>query len=249
MTMGVVVADTAAKRYLARAIGPGLAAFGVEGAVIDPQLSVLAADGAERDRNEGWQTGTGATQLAEFARSVGAFPLVVGSADAALAGEFALGAQALRAGPAGGVPGIGLMEMYELDANGRLANLSIRAMIGPGDGPLVGGLVVQGPAFKRLLIRAVGRSLAQLGIEDVLRDPVLTVYSGVDPIASNDNWAAAPDARALASAASRVGAFPLDAGGGDAALLVTLPPRAYTLEVKAGSGSGDAVLLEIYDVP
>jgi hypothetical protein len=184
-----------------------------------------------------------------LAKTVGAFPLAAGSADAALAGEFTLGAQALCASAADGVPGIGLMEVYELDGSGRLANLSVQAKIAPGDGSLIGGLVIQGPAFKRLLIRAVGPSLALLGIEEVLRDPVLTVCAGADPIACNENWAAAADARAIASAAGRVGAFPLGADGGDAALLVTLPPGAYTLEVKARSGAGGAVLLEIYDVP
>src|SRR6185436_14478246 len=48
---GVVVADTAAKRYLARAIGPGLAAFGAAGIVPDPQLGIFSGNGVELFRN------------------------------------------------------------------------------------------------------------------------------------------------------------------------------------------------------
>jgi hypothetical protein len=100
-----------------------------------------------------------------------------------------------------------------------------------------------------VLIRAVGPTLAGLGVANELPDPLLTVYAGVNRLAANDRWGASEDARAIAVASQRVGAFPLAAGSEDAALLITLPPGAYVLEVKGKADGGGVVLLEIYDVP
>ena len=46
------------------------------------------------------------------------------------------------------------------------------------------------------------------------------------------------------------GAFALTAGSKDAALLVSLPPGAYTAIVRGGAGAtaGGVVLLEVYEV-
>jgi hypothetical protein len=52
---------------------------------------------------------------------------------------------------------------------------------------------------------------------------------------------------ALADAAAAVGAFPLAAA--DVALLLTLPPGAYTVEVAAVGNARGETLLEVYDVP
>ena len=59
-----------------------------------------------------------------------------------------------------------------------------------------------------------------------------------------DNWVSSLDT--ISSAALRAGAFALDRGSRDAAVLATLPSGAYTIQVSAGS-TGTA-LLEIYEV-
>jgi hypothetical protein len=45
-----------------------------------------------------------------------------------------------------------------------------------------------------------------------------------------------------------VGAFALPAGSADAAILVTLQPGAYTVQVSSGDGSSGLALVEVYDV-
>ncbi len=65
------------------------------------------------------------------------------------------------------------------------------------------------------------------------------------------------EAVSLVSAASTVGAFPLDVGSTDAALLVTLAPGAYTVQVsgaspgqaQVGASASGTALLEIYELP
>lgn len=246
---GVVVADTAAKRYLSRAIGPGLAAFGASGLVPDPQLSIFAGNGAEIFRNNGWETGTDATELPFYSRNAGAFPLTKGSKDAALANHLSSGSYTVQVTTPSGRGGIGLVELYELDGNGRTVNLSSRASVRTGDGVLIGGFVVSGPAYQRMLIRAVGPTLQAFGLTTALADPVLTLYSGAQIIATNDRWETGEKPEALAATTKRVGAFNLTPGSEDAALLVTLPPGAYTVEVKGKNGEEGIALLEVYAIP
>ena len=49
--------------------------------------------------------------------------------------------------------------------------------------------------------------------------------------------------------ATAVGAFALDAGSKDAALLTTLAPGSYTVQVKGADGGTGEALVEIYEVP
>ncbi len=246
---GVVVADSQAKRYLARAVGPGLAAFGASGIVPDPQLSIYAHSGVELFRNNGWLNGPDAALLPTYAKSVGAFPLSPASLDSALANRLNAGAYTLQVSTPSDQPGIGLAELYELDGNGRTVNLSTRARVRGGEGVMIGGFVIQGPAYKRVLIRAIGPTLGAFGVTTALEDTVLTLYSGSTVVATNDRWEAAPEVAALKTASERAGAFALAANSEDAALLITLPPGAYTVEVRGKGESEGVALLEIYDVP
>lgn len=246
---GVVVNDTNAKRYISRAVGPGLAAFGATGVVTDPQLSVFTRDGVEIYRNTGWETGPDAADLPAYFRAVGAFPLISGSKDSALADEKRSGAYTLQITTPSGQEGIGLAELYELDTQGRTMNLSTRAMVRTGAGVLVGGFVTQGASHKRMLIRAVGPTLTGLGVGNALADPMLTLYSGQTAIATNDRWSASPDAAIIETATTRVGAFKLATDSEDAALFVTVPPGAYTVEIRGKNNTEGVALLEIYEVP
>lgn len=246
---GVVVADTEAKRYLARGVGPTLALFGAGGVVPDPQLAVFGGGGNELARNSGWENGPEAGRIPGYARSVGAFALPPGSRDSALASELRTGSYTVQVTTPTARSGVGLAELYELDARGRTLNLSTRAAVRSGEGVLIGGFVVSGPAYKRMLIRAAGPALQGFGVGGFMRDPVLTLRSGQAVVASNDRWATAANAGAVTAAGRVVGAFPLAAESEDAALLITLAPGAYTAEVKGKDDTEGVALLEIYEVP
>jgi hypothetical protein len=254
MIAGIVVQDTAGKQYLARAIGPALAGFGVDGALSAPVLSILDGNGKEVARNSGWSSGKDSDDISDAAKAVGAFPLGKNSKDAALLVRLPYGSYTLQVATEGTGTGVALAEVYELDsAIGRTINLSTRGRVLAGEGLLIGGVVVSGPAPKRLLVRAVGPTLGVFGVGGPLLDPVLTVFSGSAGLATNDDWetisGTGATAAAVAEAAARVGAFALPAGSRDSAVLVTVPPGAYTVQV-AGKGSAEGVILfEIYEVP
>ena len=94
-----------------------------------------------------------------------------------------------------------------LDA--KLVKLSARAPVSPGAGAFDCGFVVGGASSKRVLLRAVGPTLAQYGLQGVLADPLLGVYdSSQAKIASATAWGGSP---ALSAAFALVGAFPLPA--------------------------------------
>ncbi|MEN9812972.1 MAG: hypothetical protein RL479_1658, partial [Verrucomicrobiota bacterium] len=103
---------------------------------------------------------------------------------------------------------------------------------------------------RRMLIRGAGPTLANLGVPGVLADPVLTLsaQSTGQVLRTNDNWGTGDEAPIIASAASAAGAFPFPAGSRDAAMIVMLPPGAYTVQL-AGVGGGTGVgIVEVYDV-
>ncbi len=129
----------------------------------------------------------------------------------------------------------------------RLVNLSSRANVGAGEKLLIIGFVIAGPQPKPVLVRAVGPGLSSLGVVNVLADPRIQIIHNGVAIAANDNWGDNTDPAAIASAAARVGAFPLASGSKDASLLVTLDPGAYTaLVTGTGAGAGVAIA-EVYD--
>jgi uncharacterized protein (DUF1800 family) len=128
----------------------------------------------------------------------------------------------------------------------RLSNLSTRAQVGTGSNIMITGFVVQDSAPKRVLIRAVGARLgaAPFSISGVLTNPQLQLFNsnGVLVLA-NDNWSA-DDLATMNS----VGAFPLNNGSADSALVATLSPGVYTAQVSGVNNTSGVAILEIYDV-
>src|SRR6185295_6481186 len=71
----------------------------------------------------------------------------------------------------------------------RLINISTRLKVGTNDDVLIGGFVISGTQSKRVLLRAIGPSLAASGIVGALSNPMLELHSSTGAlIASNDNW-------------------------------------------------------------
>lgn len=129
---------------------------------------------------------------------------------------------------------------------GRFVNLSSRLSTVDGDDSraFIAGFVVSGTAPKTMLVRAVGPGLGGFGVAGSLANPRLSVFSGERLVATNEDWSDGPEMQA---ACTRVGAFNLTRGSQDAALLVSLPPGAYSAQVGTNGGEGVA-LVEVYDV-
>ena len=124
----------------------------------------------------------------------------------------------------------------------RLANLSTRGPIGVGDDVLIGGVIIQGGTNKKVILRAIGPSLASL-LSGVLADPMLEVYnSSGQLIGANDDWrSSAQQSEILAS-----GLSPSDPA--ESAVLATLAPGSYTAIVRGANNGTGVGLVEVYDL-
>ena len=113
LIVGVVVTGNAPKKILIRGIGPGLAAFGVPGTLLDPQLKLYLGGQLLRE-NDNWSSGLDATLIADAAKSVAAFTLSNGSKDAALLLYLAPGTYSAQLSGVNNTTGVGLVEAYEV---------------------------------------------------------------------------------------------------------------------------------------
>lgn len=254
---GFVVGGSSAADVLIRAAGPALAAYGITDPLASPRLQVFAADGRLVGANRGWG---GDADVAAAGRSVGAFPFPAGSSDAALIVSLPPGAYTAQV--TSETDGTALIEVYDLRSLAavplkHLVNVSTRGAVAGTTDPVIAGFVVTGAGPKQVLIRAVGPGLAAFGVADALRDAGLNVYdAGGRRVAMNDNWGVPQSvpgmsgpftADDLAAAALQAGAFALARGSADAAVIVTLPPGAYTAVATGANGTAGSVLVEVYE--
>jgi len=112
---GFVISTSTPRTMLVRAIGPTLAAFGINDAMTRPQLSVYNGD-ALIATNEGWAPDSEAeVRLTSAFDRAGAFRLLESSSrDAALVLTLAQGAYTVQVRNGAGTPGAALLEVYDL---------------------------------------------------------------------------------------------------------------------------------------
>ncbi len=121
-------------------------------------------------------------------------------------------------------------------------NISVRAHIGTGDNVLIGGFIVAGDAYKRIVARGIGPSLDGF-VTGPLADPFLELRDANGTLLqSNDNWMTSPDAAEIQTLA-------LEPDHDlESALAATLTPGSYTAIVRGTSDGTGVGLVEGYDV-
>lgn len=247
---GAAIQGTGALPVVVRAVGPGLRQFGVAGALSDPELEIY------RSGLMAAQTNMAGPAMAAASAYVGAFPLSpgAGAGDAGLVGQAVAGTLTAHCRSASGGAGVALLEFYDASAvpaesTPRFVNFSSRARVGAGDGLVVVGFVVAGEGSVTLLLRGVGATLQQFGVAGTLANPTIELFANGARVAANDNWGSADAAalRRLEEARAAVGAFALSSPN-DAALVVTLPAGAYTLQLSGVGGQTGVALAEIHEV-
>lgn len=240
LTVGFVV-NGGSRNVLVRAAGPALATFGLLNVMADPRLELYNDSSQMVLANDNWPS-----SLTALFESLGAFGFAPGSNDAALV-QGINAAYTVRAQGTG--PGVVLVEAYDSGggSGARLVNVSALNRVGTDDDILIAGFVLAGVGDKRLLIRAVGPTLAgaPFNVPGTLVDPKLEVYRETTKLTESDDWAPG-----LASTFTSVGAFALEANSRDAALVTTLAAgHSYTVQVKGADGGTGQALVEIYELP
>ncbi len=233
---GFIITGTENKRIIIRALGPSLSSSGVSDALQDPVLELYNSAGGLLTTIDDWKD----NNQRPIVEATGVPP----RHDREAAGVFTLPPGAYTAAVRGknNGTGVGLVEVYDLNqaATSQLANISTRGPVETGDNVMIGGFILGGNGA-RVLLRALGPSLAQAGVAGAMSDPTLSLRNanGVE-IDANDNW------RERQAEVQATGAAPSD--DRESAFVATLGPGNYTAIV-AGAGSGTGVgLVELYNL-
>lgn len=270
MFAGFVIAGTGgSKSVLVRGVGPALASFGVSGTLAQPILSVYDGSSKLIASDTGWgnplvagnSTGAVGFRLATGTDmgSVGAFPLTTNSADCAMVLTLPPGSYSAQVSGVGGTSGVALPEVYDLDTGSSLtlSNISARCFVGSGVNVAISGMVIGGSKSAQLLIRGIGPALAGFGLSGTVVQPSIALYDGTsklivsdtgwgNPLVAGTSTAAASYRLATPSDMAAVGAFSLTPGSLDSAMVVTLPPGSYTVQLSGAGNTTGTGLAEIY---
>ena len=168
----------------------------------------------------------------------------------------------------GGATGVALVEVFELGASidtVKLVNISTRARVETDDNVMIGGFIIGGTTQTTVLVRARGPSMAgaPFFVAGTLPDPFIQLFSGSTWIAQNDDWEDNPICNpafpcADATEIIATGLDPCRPNPGqtttpprcflESAILITLPPGAYTAMVSGFGGVTGVGLVEVFEV-
>jgi hypothetical protein len=234
---GFIITGTEAKKVIILATGPSLTAFQLTGVLVDPILELYKGSTLIAT-NDNWkipaQAEIEATGFApkEELESALVRTLVPGDYTAVVRGTNGTG--------------IGTVQVYDLaeTSKSKLANISSRGRIEPGDGKaLIAGFIIggNGGGDSRVIVRALGPSI--IGIAGVLPDPAMELKNANgSTVTSNDDWEQSPD-KAEISARGFAPAHRLES-----ALMTSLPKGAFTAVVRGKGNDAGVAVVEVYNV-
>lgn len=227
---GFIVSGTTPKKVIMRAIGPSLA---VDDKLADPQLELHAADGSVVS-NDNWNS----NRLAVLASGIAPSD----EHEAAIVATLQPGAYTAVLSGVAATTGVALVEIYDLNPDGesRIANISSRGKVDTGDNVMIAGFIVSPDQPTKVIVRAIGPSLADTGVSDALADTTLELHDSDGMlIAQNDDWSSDQPAEVNAS-----GVAPTDLR--ESAIVRTLQPGSYTAIVRGKDDTTGVALVEVY---
>lgn len=237
MIGGVIIEGSAWRNVLIRARGPSLADAGVPGTLADPFLQ-LFTNGELVRQNDSWEDDVRGVEIPLALRPTR--PL-----EAALVAYLPPGGHTAIVSGAGGATGIGIVEIFDLDADPatRLGNISTRGLVETADNVMIGGVIVGGHGERRVTFRARGPSIADADASlaaRVLMDPWVQVFdSDGNLIAEGDNW----------MDHSSVGLIPAQlrpTNPAESAFTLDLAPGGYTAIVRGNGGTAGVAIVEAF---
>lgn len=231
---GFIITGNGSKKVIVRGIGPSLT--GVGAVLANPVLQLHGPDGSLITSNDNWKDNK-ETQIR------GSTLAPTDEMEAAIIATLAPGSYTAIVAGKDESSGVGMVELYDLDANSdsKLANISTRGRVQTGSDVMIGGFIFgNGAASEKLIIRALGPSVA--GVDDALSDPTLALHDGDGTLLmSNDNWR---DDASQAAAIAATGIPPRN--DFESAIVTSVPPGAYTAIVAGKGGVTGVALVEVY---
>lgn len=230
MIGGFIITGTEQKTIIVRGLGPSLA---VPGALADPVIEVHGPSGELLGSNDNWRDDPNRQHVIDSGLAPG------NDSESALWGIINPGPYTVVLRGKNDTTGIGVFEAYDLDqtADSQLANVSTRGLVQTGDNVLIGGVIVQGQYPRRVIVRAVGPSLAVMGR---LADPTMELHDGNGGlIASNDNWRSEQESEIMATTIPPSNDL-------ESAIVRNLVPGNYTAIVRGVNNTTGIAVVEAY---
>jgi hypothetical protein len=236
---GFIITGNTSKKVVVRGLGPSLTRFGLSGVLLDPVLELRQADGSLILKTDNWKDNQ-RTQIE------GSVYQPTDDRESVILATLQPAAYTATLSGSGQTTGIGTVEIYDNDqeADSQLANISTRGFVQTGSDVMIGGFIFgNGTASEKVIIRAIGPSLT--GVANVLADPTLELHDHYGTLLmSNDNW---QDDASQASQIRATGIPPQN--DFESAMVIALPPGAFTAIVAGKNGSTGVALVEVYHLP
>jgi len=237
MIGGFIITGSGQKKVILRAIGPSLVNHDITNPLQDPTLELHDSTRAVIAFNDNWMDAPNKQEIINsgLAPSNNLESAILMSLDP---GAYT----AIVHGVSDGT-GIGLVEAFDLDptAGSKLGNISTRSLVQTGDNVMIGGFIITGSGQKKVIVRAIGPSLAQYGITNPLADPTLELHDGNGAvIAFDDNWMDASNRQEIIDS----GLAP--SNNLESAILTSLSPGNYTAIVHGVNNGTGVALVEVY---
>ena len=244
LTVGFIVEGNVPKKVLIRGIGTSLTPFFGDKALADPTLTLRnQATGELLGANDNWKTtqigGVITSDQSAEIQATGSAPAE--DAESAILATLAKGNYTAEVKGAGGGTGFALAEIFDREtiSPARLANISTRGLVETDDNIMISGLFVANQD-SRIVVRALGQTLADFGVPNAMVNPTLDIVDGNGVVlASNDDWKDTQEAELRATGLQP----PKDT---ESAILRTLPPGSFTLQLRGKDRSVGNALLEAY---
>ena len=244
MISGCIITAGAAKKVIARALGPSLQQASVPDALPDPVLELHGGDGSLITTNNNWKDNTPAQQQDITNHQLAP----ANDLESALVATLQPGTYTAIVRGQGNTSGVGLLEVYDVDtaASSRVANISGRASVQTGGNVLISGFIVgNNIGAAKVVVRALGPSLMQAGITNPLADPTLELHDNNGALVlTNDNW---QDNANQAAQIANSGLAPMNTQ--ESAIITSLVPGTYTAIVAGKNGGTGVGLVEVYNLP
>jgi hypothetical protein len=238
---GFIITGTDQKKVIIRGIGPSLIDSQIQGALPDPTIELHQGNTIIATNND-WKIDDVTHQSQEAAIRATTIP-PKNDLESALIATLSPGTYTAILADKNQTPGIGVVEVYDLDqsANSKLANISTRGFVDTGDNAMIGGFIVggNGGGAARVIVRALGPSVPLSG---TLPDPTLELHDvNGTTIATDDNW---KDSQQLDIQGTTIP----PSNDSEAAIVRTLVPGNYTAVVRGTNNSTGIALVEVYNL-
>jgi len=244
MIGGFIITGNAQKAVVLRGIGPSLTNFGVPAASVlkDPVLELRGPNRELIATNDNWKESSQRSQIE------GTVFQPSDDHESVILATLPPAAYTVILSGAGQTTGVGVVEVYDNNqaVDSVLANISTRGFVQTGDNVMIGGFNLGGSNNPtRIAVRALGPSLANSGLSNVLADPTLELHNANGTImVANDDWETDP----VSAAQLTTNGLALPDHKESGIFTSLAPPGQFTAVVAGKNGGIGIGVVEIYNL-